>query len=130
MDMISTISIYAGGVLTLLMAIFHIRFPKIFKWGKDYGRITEINKRIFHTIHLALLLIFIVIGVLSLFYAHELSKSKGISFGFNLMISIFWLWRAIWQIFYFKGKIMHYVLIMVFSILFLAYLIPIIQNLI
>ncbi len=126
--MISTISIYAGGLLTLLMAIFHIRFPKIFKWGKDYGRITVANKKIFHTIHLALLLIFFIIGFLSVFYAHELSESKGISFGFNLMISIFWLWRTIWQIFYFKGKIMHYVLIMVFSILFLAYLIPIIQN--
>ena len=72
--MISTISIYVGGVLTLLMAIFHIRFPKIFQWGKDYGRITEKNKRIFHTIHLALLLLFVVIGVLSLLYAHELSE--------------------------------------------------------
>ena len=128
--MISIVSIYIGGILTLLMAIFHIRFPKLFKWGKDYGRITEINKRIFHTIHLSLLLIFLIIGVLSLFYVSELSECKGISFGLNLMISIFWLWRTIWQIFYFKGKTMHYILITVFSILFVTYLIPIIQNLI
>jgi hypothetical protein len=128
--MISVTSIYIGGILTLLMAIFHIRFPKIFKWGKDYRQITEINKKIFHTIHLALLLILLIIGFLSLFYARELSESKGISFGFNLMISIFWFWRTIWQIFYFKGKTMHYILIAVFSILFVIYLIPIIQNLI
>ena len=127
--MISIMSIYAGGVMTLLMAIFHIRFPKVFKWGKDYGRITEINKRIFHTIHLALLLLFVVIGIFSLFYASELSECKGVSFGFNLLISFFWLWRTIWQILYFKGKTMLFVLIVVFSILFLAYLIPIIQYL-
>lgn len=128
--MIGTVSIYTGGILTLLMAVFHIRFPKIFRWGKDYGRISDINKRIFHTIHLALILIFFIIGILSLFYATELSQCKGISFGLNLMISIFWLWRTIWQIYYFKGKTMHFVLIGIFLILFLAYLIPIIQNLI
>lgn len=128
--MISLVSIYAGGVLTLLMAVFHLRFPKIFKWGKDYGRITDLNKRIFYTIHLALLLIFVGIGIFSLLYAKELSQCKGISFGFNLMISIFWLWRTFWQILYFKGRTMHLVLIGVFFILFLAYLIPMIQNLI
>jgi len=128
--MIGTVSIYSGGILTLLMAGFHIRFPEIFRWGKDYGRISDINKRIFHTIHLALILIFVIIGILSLFYATELSQCKGISFGLNLMISIFWLWRTIWQIYYFKGKTMHFVLIGIFVILFLTYLIPIIQNLI
>jgi hypothetical protein len=128
--MINLVSIYVGGILTLFMALFHIRFPKLFKWEKDYGRITEINKKIFHTIHLALLLIFVLIGFLSLFYANELSESKGISFGLNLMISSFWLWRTIWQIYYFKGKTMHYILIGIFSILFLAYFIPIMQNVI
>ena len=128
--MISIISIYVGGILTLLMAIFHIRFPKMFEWGKDYVRITEVNKRIFYTIHLALLLIFIIIGILSLFYVNELSECKGISLGLNLMISIFWLWRTIWQIVYFKGKTMHYILILVFFVLFVAYQIPVIQSLI
>lgn len=128
--MISIVSIYTGGILTLLMAIFHLSFPKIFKWGKDYARITEINKRIFYTIHLALLLIFFIIGILSLLYASELSQCEGISFGFNLLISGFWLWRTIWQIVYFKGKIMHYMLIVVFSVLCITYLIPVIQNLI
>lgn len=100
------------------------------KWEKDYELITEVNKRIYYTIHIALLLMFIIIGILSLFYADELSECKGISFGLSLMISIFWLWRTIWQIVYFKGKTMHYILILVFSVLFVSYLIPVIQNLI
>jgi len=128
--MTSLISIYAGGILTIMMATFHVRFPKLFKWTVDYRSVSELNKKVSHTIHLALLLIFYIIGLLSLIYAKELSGCVGISFGLNLMISIFWLWRACWQIYYFKGKTMHYALIAVFSLLFITYLIPIILKLI
>lgn len=126
--MISLASIYTGGILTLLMAIFHIRFPKIFEWEKDYDTITVKNKKIFHTIHLALLLMFFIIGLLSLFYAQELSNCQGISFGLNILISLFWLWRTIWQLYYFKGKTMHFILVFIFSFLFLCYLTPIIFS--
>jgi hypothetical protein len=128
--MTSLISIYAGGILTIMMATFHVRFPKLFKWTADYRSVSELNKKVSHTIHLALLLIFYIMGLLSLIYAKELSGCIGISFGLNLMISIFWLWRACWQIYYFKGKTMHYALIAVFSLLFITYLIPIILKLI
>jgi hypothetical protein len=128
--MTSLISIYAGGILTLMMATFHVRFPKLFKWNADYRSVSELHKKISHTIHLALLLIFYIIGLISILYAGELSECVGISFGLNLMISIFWLWRAGWQIYYFKGKTMHYALIAIFSLLFITYLIPIIIKLI
>lgn len=128
--MISLASIYIGGILTLMMATFHVRFPKLFKWNADYRSVSELNKKISLTIHLALLLIFCVIGLISLIYAKELSESIGISFGLNLMISIFWLWRAVWQIYYFKGKMMHIVLIAIFSMLSISYLLPIILKLI
>lgn len=126
----SLTSIYVGGILTLLMAIFHTQFYKTFRWKADYKNVTELNRKVFHTIHLALLLLFFAIGTLSLVYAHELSKSVGISFGINVLISFFWLWRTLWQIFYFKGKTMHYVLIVYFFLLFITYLIPVILKLI
>ena len=44
---LSLISIYTGGVLTVLMVFFHSRFTKIFNWKKDFDRITEKNKKIF-----------------------------------------------------------------------------------
>jgi hypothetical protein len=128
--MISLISIYCGGVLTIFMAIFHTQFYKLFKWDAEYRNITAINKKIFFTIHIALLLFFFGFGFLTLFYAQELSRCVGISFGINLIISIFWLWRAIWQIIYFKGKIMHYVLIAYFFLLFVTYLIPLTLKLV
>jgi hypothetical protein len=125
----SLVSIYAGGILTLLMALFHTRFYKIFNWEIEYSRISKTNKKIFYTIHLALLILFILIGVLSLIYAPELSRCRGIAFGINVMLAVFWFWRALWQVFYFKGKILHYVLIAAFLILGITYLIPVVLKL-
>jgi hypothetical protein len=127
--MISLISIYVGGVLTFFMGILHTQYSRMFKWEEDFKKISLVNKKIFFTIHLALILLFFILGLLSLFYALELSKSISISFGINLMISLFWLWRLIWQIIYFKGKAMHYLFIGYFFLLFIAYVIPIIVNL-
>ncbi|MBN2144076.1 MAG: hypothetical protein JW774_05575 [Candidatus Aureabacteria bacterium] len=100
--MLPLISIYIGGSLTLLLAIFHARFYQLFNWEKDLEKITVINHRILYTIHLALLLLFFMIGMLSITYAKELSESAGIAFGFNLFYSIFWIWRLVWQFLYFK----------------------------
>lgn len=123
--MISLISIYFGGFLTLLMAFFHTRFYKLFKWEHDYTSISEINKKIFYTIHLALYLLFFGFSIITILNAEELSKCNGIAFYLNLLLALFWFWRFVWQIIYFKGKIMHFVLIVYFFLLFISYLIPI-----
>lgn len=126
--MTSLLSIYAGGILTLIMAIFHTLFVKLFKWKAEYNIISNINRKIFHTIHLALLLLFFLIGALTLIYARELSECKGIALGLNVIFVLFWIWRTVWQVYYFKGKTMHYVLIFLFALLCISYLIPIILT--
>jgi hypothetical protein len=126
--MASLISIYVGGILTILMAVFHTLFHRLFKWEAENRKLTVVNQKIFFTIHLALLLFFFGTGIFTLFYARELSRSAGICFGINLIISLFWLWRTIWQIIYFKGKAMHYVLIVYFFLLFTTYFIPLILK--
>ena len=123
--MTSLISIYTGGILTIGMAIFHTRFYRLFRWNEEYEKLSEVNRRIFYTIHIFLLLIFLVIGILSLIYASTLSQCLGIALGFNLFISLFWLMRIVWQIIYFKGKAMHYLLIVYFFLLFASYAIPV-----
>jgi hypothetical protein len=128
--MISLISIYAGGILTIFMAIFHTRFYRLFRWKEEYEKLSAVNRKIFYTIHIFLLLIFLVIGILSLIYTKELSKCLGISLGFNLFISLFWLTRTVWQIIYFKGKAMHYMLIIYFFLLFVSYLIPVVIKIV
>jgi len=126
--MISLFSIYSGGILTLLMAVFHTLFVKLFKWKAEYDIISDVNRRIFHTIHLALLLLFFLIGALTLIFARELSECKGIALGLNVIFVLFWIWRTVWQVYYFKGKTMHYVLIFLFTLISISYLIPIILS--
>ncbi len=131
---IGSISIYVGGILTLFLAIFHTRFYRIFQWKNEYQHITLLNQRVLYTIHVALFLLFFLFAFISLFYARELSKSQGLAFGVNITYSAFWLWRAIWQIYYFqpsKGKRpshIWYVMVLSFFVLFVAYLMPVLLK--
>lgn len=52
--LISKICIITGGILSLLMVMFHTRFYKLFDWKKDFEKISIKNQKIFYTIHLAL----------------------------------------------------------------------------
>ncbi len=132
--MIPLVCIYTGGALTLLIAVLHTRYYKLFNWNTDFEKITIINARIFYTIHLALLLLFFMLGIISIINANELSQSIGLSFGLNLLFSIFWLWRLIWQFAYFKRRKWQKIspieifLIIVFALLFVTYLIPVIYR--
>ena len=130
--MIPVVSIYVGGVLTLLMAVFHTRFYRLFHWKADFEKITIVNARIIYTVHLALLFLFfiIVVKILPSPMPKELSQSFGLAAGLNLLFSIFWLWRLIWQLAYFrsakgqKASPIGILLIIVFALLFVSYLIP------
>ncbi|MBA4390794.1 MAG: hypothetical protein C0399_07635 [Syntrophus sp. (in: bacteria)] len=128
------ISIYVGGVLTLFLAIFHTRFYKLFQWEKEYQHNTLLNRRVFYTIHVALFLLFFLFAFISLVYARELSKSEGLALGVNISFSAFWLWRALWQIYYFRPSKdkrpapIWYVMLLSFFSLFIAYLIPVLLK--
>jgi len=127
---ISIISIYTGGVLTILMALFHTKFKKVFRWDIEFKRVSETNTKILYTIHIALLLLFFGLGIITIMYADEFSRSAGLAFGLNIIISLFWIWRAIWQAVYFKPdkksklRSMHYVLLAIFILLAVSYGLP------
>ncbi len=137
--LILKICIITGGILSLFMALFHTQFYKLFNWKKDFEKISIINRKVFYTIHLALLLLFIVFSCISLAYAHELSQCKGLACGVTLGYSLFWLWRTMWQMIYFRPPknqqggnriFMHYLLIIIFGILFVIYISPFILKII
>jgi hypothetical protein len=132
--MIPLVSIYIGGALTLIMAIFHTRFYRMFNWKTDFDKVTVLNKRIIYTVHLALLLLFFMLGIISIVNARELAQSIGLALGLNLLFSVFWLWRLIWQLAYFKREkrqkipLIGIILILVFALLFITYLIPVMYR--
>lgn len=131
---IAQICIIIGGILSLFMTVFHSRFYKLFYWRQEFKKISLPNQRILYTIHIALLLLFLVFAVLSFVYVDELSQSKGLALGITGLYSFFWLWRTIWQVAYFrppkgsdvkKMPFIHYFLIAMFALLFIAYGIPV-----
>jgi len=139
---VSKICVVVGGSLSLLMVIFHTRFYKLFDWKDEFEKITPRNQRIFYTIHMALLLLLVVFSILSFVYLEPLSRCSGAAFGIMTGYSLFWLWRTIWQIIYFKPPakskrnastrkllFLHYFLIVVFFVLFLAYAVPVVLKL-
>jgi hypothetical protein len=123
---ISEFSIISGGVLSLALAFFHSRLYVRFDWKSEFEKIQVRNKRIFYTLNFALILLFAIFALLSFIYFKELGNCTGLALGVNLLYSLFWLWRAIWQIYYFKAKTtLHYVMILIFSLLFIAYALPV-----
>lgn len=123
------LSIYIGGIFTLVMAVVHTRYFKYFRWKAEFRKITELNTKVFYTIHLALLLLFFVLGTITLVYADFLSECSGMALGFNLGISLIWFWRVVWQIFYFKSdKAIYYLFMFHFFLTGVAYLIPVLNR--
>lgn len=128
--------ILIGGILSLVMVLLHSRFYKMFKWEDEFAKISLANSRIIYTIHVALILMFLIFGILSLVFVNELSQCRGLSFGLLLCYSLFWLWRAIWQMVYFKppkdykGKVpaIGYIMTLLFILLFVVYLLPLVLK--
>ncbi len=128
---VSEILIIIGGILSLLMGLFHTQFPKIFKLKNSFKEDQNSSYKIIFTIHIALIIILFEFGFFSIIYSQEIAQKKGLGFGFLIINSILWLWRLFWQIYYFKipknldkKPVLHYFLISFFSIMLSIYLIP------
>lgn len=128
-------SVIFGGILTFLMFFFHTRLYKMYGWQQDLSNMTLANQRILYTIHIALLLLFLAFSVVSLIFYRELSQPEGLAVGLLIALSVFWIWRTVWQIFYFKVPpgtasvpVMNYALAAVFALLAVAYILPLVLQ--
>jgi hypothetical protein len=128
-----TYGLQVAGVISVIIGLGHTAFHRIFGWESDFQKITALNAKIFMTIHIATTLLLLWLGVLTFRYAALLSQSTEVASIICLSLSIFWCWRLIWQVLYFKpSKIehdnrllaLHYVLILLFAALVIAYATP------
>jgi hypothetical protein len=134
-----SIAVTLGGILSLGMAAFHVQFPRLFGWGEDFPNLTPLNARVLCTVHVALLLLFVLFGVVSLTCAAELGDAVGAAGVLTLGYSGFWWWRMLWQLTCFRAPpdgrprrlaVLHYGLTAAFALLAVAYLVPVAARLI
>jgi len=91
------------------------------------------NSHIFMTIHIGLILALFFIATISLIFAPELGRSAGLSMAFNTGLALLWLWRTVWQLWYFRGGPQNariYVLTAGFILLTASYAIPVLLKLV
>lgn len=94
--------LYAGGVLHLGWAIFHLLFPRIFKWPERLAEMDSVNRGIYQVLNLCLIFYFVVAAYLSFVFAPELLNS---ALGKKLIavFTAFWLLRFGLQFKFFRA---------------------------
>jgi len=118
------ILIMSGGVFNIALIIFHSLFWRIFDWQNDLKTLSFINRNIMQVLNISLTFAFVIFAYISLFHTDELlSTETGLSL--LVLMSLFWFFRAIQQIIFFKLKaILSWVLFMVFMLGSVLYAIP------
>ncbi|MCF8031632.1 MAG: hypothetical protein K9K66_01435 [Desulfarculaceae bacterium] len=118
--------IYAGGVLHIGWAVFHLLFPRIFKWGKALEPLDSLNRSIYQVLNLCLTFYFAAAAYLSLAFGPELMSS---ALGRKLLavFAAFWLLRlALQQRFFRMVHPLSLLLSLAFLITMLTYGLPLV----
>ena len=124
MPKFSEIILIIGGVFHFAFAVFHIFFWKLFRWKEDLQKLRPVNRAIMQILNLCLTYLFIVFGVLSIFYRQEMVTTN-LGNALLVAIAVFWILRMMQQLIFFGLKS---TISIVFTILFilggLIYLTP------
>lgn len=128
--MILETGIRIGGILSLGLGVYHACFYRSFGWEAELKHVSRVNARIFMTIHLGLIAVFLFFTSLSFLYAREMAQCNGIAGAVTGGYALVWLARAVWQLTY-LGLIkqyrpgLHALLTAWFLLLFTVYAAPV-----
>lgn len=126
-----------GGILSLVMAVLHLRLPTLLRWPESLTDLSAGHGRIIATLNAALTLLFLIFGIITLVYAGELATATGLAGGLTIALAIFWLWRLVWQLGVFSPRsedslmsgITFFWLVGCFALLTVCYALPVILRL-
>lgn len=122
--------IIIGGLLSVALAIFHCSFYNFFNWKDDLKNVSALNGRLFMTLHIGFIVVFLFFAFLSFAYTEELSQCNGLAGIITGFYASMWLFRTVWQVTYLKQfkkehPVLHYLLIVWFLVLLAAYTAPV-----
>lgn len=116
--------VYAGGLLHLGWAAFHLLFPRLFKWAVNLASLDPVNNGIMRVMNYCLTYYFLAAAFISLHWAPELADSPLGRQVLGLMAG-FWLLRLGLQFSYFRaGHPLSLLLSLLFLLSAAAYALP------
>ena len=95
-------AIHLGGLLSLLLGIFHCAFYRLFGWAGEFPKLAPITGRVLYTIHLFLIPFFFLFAYAAFFHTGELAGGAPLGLALSTFYAGFWLVRAVWQLTYLK----------------------------
>jgi hypothetical protein len=127
---LATRCLQVAGALSVCIGLGHTAFHRIFGWDREFAKISALNRRVLTTVHMATTLFLLLIGFLTFHYAGLLAQPAEAAAVICIVLTMFWLWRLLWQVFYFRPSrlkpqrallALHYLLVIVFSLLTAGY---------
>lgn len=93
----------AGGIYHAGFVVFHSLFWKIFFWKYELDTLSIINRAVMQILNLCLIFVFLAFSYLSFAHRSELAATP-LGRALLLIISTFWLLRAVEQVVFFGLK--------------------------
>ena len=117
--------LFICGIYSVLFAISHILFWKLFNWKKELRKLSFTNKAIVQILNTRIIYFFLFVAFICFKYPDELSTSN-LGKAFLIGISLFWLGRTIEQLVFFKvnNKYVH-ILTIIFLLGTLLFALPV-----
>jgi hypothetical protein len=97
--------IWAAGVLQLLIACANFFLPKQLAYSENLSRVSPIVRQIFIVHSLYIVLVLVAFAVLCFQFAPELAGATGMGRFLSSLLAVFWLLRAVIQIFYYDPEV-------------------------
>ena len=115
--------IIIGGILHLLIGVFHLFFNRLFNYETEIKSLSFLNHKIALLLNIILTTVLFGFGIISILYQNEFTSTE-IGKAFSLLIGIVWMFRACLQIYFFKLKVLKSnVLLVVFIFTGICYLV-------
>lgn len=132
-------AIHLGGFLSLLLALLHCAFYRLFGWAGEFAKLTPITARVLYTIHFFLIPFFFLFAYAAFFHTAELAGGSSLGIAISTFYAAFWLVRAIWQMTYLKpaqeAKPLKFgfirpILLVAFFVMSAAFALPLVNHLV
>lgn len=108
--------VYFCGIHSLLFALFHLFFWRIFNWKAESKKMNYANRGILQILNLRLIYIFHFLAFICFFFPNELIETT-LGKAFLVGFSLFWAGRTIEQFIFFKPN--HW-LVNILTVLFIS----------